>query len=602
MRLGVDFGTTNSSIAFYDGQELHTIQADPANDDPTVMPSLLYIDRQQQITVGARAADAFLEYETGRPVRWRLREAGEIEITVASVASAGGDPIEFVQPVSVLVDDAANGRLIQSVKTALFNGRYEGTRIFGKFYRVDDLIAILLGHLRQAAKRQTGAPCTHIVLGRPVQFSPNPLVDSRAEAILLKAAYTAGFTDVILEKEPVGVAYRYHRQQQQRQTVLVFDFGGGTLDMTIGAVGGPTPPAILASGGVTLGGNDLDRRIMTALLPYFGGGDGGILPADMSDKLLAWQTMPELSRPRYLEKIHFLKRRGHRTEMEALESLITHNVGFKLYKEIERVKQQLSQATSAALIFEYDAIHIHETLTRRRFERMIAADLALIRASLNNLMQQAHLNRSQIDVVLRTGGSSLIPAVRDILADLFGTDKVQDIDPLISVTGGFAVAAYDLPQDTPRIPVTAVLAPADPAADRFYHIEVGVRVYPDRDFVVNRIPPALNRLPALQTTHADHTAAEPAFLRFSLRQPARVLIGYDTSAQRLPAWLQGFEPETMRIEIEDAFALIQRTMQLYGRDFPAGPVTLGGNQAPGFSGESVVNYLIILQPHQLVSH
>lgn len=596
MRLGVDFGTTNSAIAFYDGQQLHTIQADHINDNPDVIPSLIYIDREYRVTVGASAANAYLQHETGRPVRWRQRDAGEIEVTVASVGSAGGDPIEFVQQVSVLVDDAANGRLIQSIKTALFNGRYDGTRIFDRFYRIDDLIAILLRHLKQAAERQMGQPCDQIVLGRPVQFSPNPLDDSRAEAILLKAAHLAGFRDVRFELEPVGVAYLYHRSIPNRQTVLVFDFGGGTLDLTIAEVGGQKPPVILANGGAAVGGNDLDRRIMASLLPHFGGGDEGVLPGDMSDKLLAWQTMPELSRPRYLERIHRLRRSGHAQPMRALETLISKNIGFMLFKEIEQVKKQLSSSDTAVLNFSFEGLHIQETITRRRFDRLIANDLATIRASVNELLESAQLVPDQIDVVLRTGGSSLIPAVRDMLGDIFGTERVQAIDPLISVTGGFAVVAHEVGTNAPDILPDALITELEPPAYRTHHTSVGRPVYTDRDFVINRIPPLLNHLPAIQPANRDFQRTEHEWVQFCLTEPARVYIAYDAAVERIPEWLRAFQPENLRIEVEDEFALIRRTMQLYSRHYNPGIVSLGGNQAQGFIGEAIINYFVIVRP------
>ena len=74
----------------------------------------------------------------------------------------------------------------------------------------------------------------------------------------------------------------------------------------------------------------------------------------MSDKLLAWQTMPELSRPRYVEQIQRFKRNGNRPQMETLETLISRNIGFKLFKELERVKKQLSSEHSALLQFEFE--------------------------------------------------------------------------------------------------------------------------------------------------------------------------------------------------------------------------------------------------------
>lgn len=594
MRLGVDFGTTNSAIAYYDGHQLHTILADAANDNPYVMPSLIYIDRSAQETVGAQAASDYLQYETGRPVRWRQREAGEIEVMVAN--QEGDNPIEFVQTVSVMVDEAANGRLIQSIKTALFNERYEGTRIFGRFYRVEELIAIILRRLKQAAEQQTGQRCNAIVLGRPVQFSKNPIIDARAESVLLKAAHLAGFTEIQFEQEPVGVAYLYHRSSPTRQSVLVFDFGGGTLDLTIADVGGNETPVIRATRGVAVGGNDLDRRIMNALLPYFGGGDEGVLPADMSDKLLAWQTMPELSRPRDLERIHLLKRNGHTQTMRALETLITHNIGFKLFKEIEQVKMQLSETESAQLDFDFGDLHIHETITRRRFDRMIADELEHIRAGVEEILEAAKMRPDQIDVVLRTGGSSLIPAVRQMLEGIFGADRVQAIDPLISVTGGFAVVAYDTDVQASIPEPHEIITDLEPSAYNVHNISIGTKVYTDRDFVVNRITSRLNGLPAVQTANQDYPAQSESVLRFCLTQPARIYVAYEATTRRIPDWLRAFEPETMRLEIEDTFAHIHRTMQIYGRDFDPGPISLGGAQAEGYDGDIITNYIVIVQP------
>jgi hypothetical chaperone protein len=593
MRLGVDFGTTNSAVAFYDGQQLHPILTDRANDNPYITPSLIYIDRDAQVTVGTQAATEYLTHETGRLVRWRQREAGEIEITVANLE--GDDPIAFFQPVNVMVDEAANGRLIQSIKTALFNERYEGTHIFGRFYRVEDLIAIILRHLRQAAENQTGEPCKDIVLGRPVQFSENPLVDSRAESILLKAAHLAGFTDVRFEKEPVGVAWLYHRSSAHRQTVLVFDFGGGTLDLTIADVGGGQAPIIRAAGGVPIGGNDLDRRIMNALLPHFGGGDEGVLPADMSDKLLAWQTMPELSRPHNLERIHHLKRSGHARTMQALETLITRNIGFRLFKEIEQVKMRLSEAETTLLDFEFGDLQIHETFTRRRFDRMIASDLEHIRTGVQAVLDAAHLRPDQIDVVLRTGGSSLIPAVRQLLEAIFGAGRVQAIDPLTSVTGGFAVVAHDMGVLPALAPPHQVITGLEQTAYGIHAIALDSKMYTDRDFAVSRIPPLLNRLPAVQTANQDYTSQEETALQFCLTQPARVYIAYEASVRRIPEWLRAFDTEALRLEIEDSFAQIRRAMQIYGRDFDPGPVMLGGAQAEGYDGDIITNYVVIVQ-------
>lgn len=600
MRLGVDFGTTNSTVSLYDGETLHPIKVDPKNDNPYVMPSLFYIDRRGKTTVGAAAADVYLRRETGRPVRWRRRDAGEIEITVASLEN---DPIEFTQQVSVLVDVAARGRLLQSIKTGLFNNRYSGTRIFNQFYPLENLIAIVLGALKSAAERDLSEPCDTIMMGRPVRFSENDLADSRAESVLLKAAYIAGFKDVTLELEPVGVTHLYHRSSEDRQTVLVFDFGGGTLDLTVARVGGTTPPEILATQGVLVGGDDLDRAIMAWLLPHFGGGSDGILPPQMTDKLRSWQTMPELSQPHYLERIRRLRKTvADPVPLLALETLVTRNVGFKLFKEIERTKKILSEQTSAVIDFEYEHINLKQTLTRRRFERIIAPHVERVNDGVMAVLRRANTRPQDVDVVLRTGGSSLVPAFTDLLVEIFGEEKQRLVDPLVSVGGGFAVAAYEYrPPEvvSPEVLVSQIKS----IGGRSYALQqtaLGVRGYADRDFVISRLPYNLHDLPFIQIPNSENECDAESFIHFHLSEPARVYVAYESTVQRLPDWLNGFTPESMQIDLVEDYALINRTMNVYGRDYPAGEVVLGGNMAKGYDGSVILHYLVIIQPKSRV--
>jgi hypothetical chaperone protein len=106
-------------------------------------------------------------------------------------------------------------------------------------------------------------------MGRPVRYSDDDAITHRAEEIMFRAARLAGFDDVRFALEPVGAAYSYHRAATKRQTAFIFDFGGGTLDFTIAELGGKKEPKIIATHGVLVGGDDLDRRIMQSLREYF---------------------------------------------------------------------------------------------------------------------------------------------------------------------------------------------------------------------------------------------------------------------------------------------------------------------------------------------
>ncbi|PJF41833.1 MAG: molecular chaperone, partial [Phototrophicales bacterium] len=425
MRLGIDFGTTNSAVAYYDGKTLTTIPLEPQSDTPQILPSLIYITREHDHYLGTNAMRIYAERETGRPVRWKRHYIGEFEVMVAGT---GSGPIVFMQEAYAWSDEGAQGRLLQSVKTALRDGTYQGTRIFDRFYTLDELLVKLLAELRQRAEQFMGQPCTEVVIGRPVHFSHNPAIDRRAEQILHKAARWAGFQKVFFQAEPMGATYLHHISSATRQRLLVFDFGGGTLDFTIAEVGGDEPPHILATHGVLVGGDDLDRRIMAYLLKYFGA-DARIgrekFPYDILDKLLNWQTHPEISRPEYRELFHDFKTKStDPAAIACVEALVSHNLGFALFKEIERVKKALSYSDSAELHFEYEPISIHETITRQQFERMITYEVQVVADGLDTVLRKAEVHPEDIDIVARTGGSSQIPIFVQLLSDTFGANKI----------------------------------------------------------------------------------------------------------------------------------------------------------------------------------
>jgi len=163
----------------------------------------------------------------------------------------------------------------------------------------------------------------------------------------------------------------------------VFDFGGGTLDLAVAEVGGAAAPRILATRGVLVGGDDLDSRIMQSLFRHFGADsrtlDDRPFPAQVLECLLTWQTMPELTRPYYRGLLADLKRTSTQPRaVGALETLVSRNLGYRLFTEIERVKKVLSTQTAARLDFEYGDIRIHRLITRGQFEAMIAAGRVLL--------------------------------------------------------------------------------------------------------------------------------------------------------------------------------------------------------------------------------
>lgn len=603
MQIGIDFGTTNSSVAHFDGTQLHPIRLDPANaENPYVLPSLLYIDRDYQVRVGTAAAEEYLARETGRRIIWERRELGAIEMIVAG----GGGPIRYMHEVNVVTDIGMNGRLLQSIKTALRDPTYEGTTIFDRYYTLDELIALILAAMKASAEAQLGEPCESVVLGRPVRFSDDPAISERAEEILYRAARFAGFREITFALEPIAVAHLYHRSTPRRQQALIFDFGGGTLDLTVAEVGGAEPPRVIATRGALVGGDDLDRRIMRSLLKYFGEGtyveDGHRpFPADYLDALHSWQTMPDLSRPEPLAQLRaYQKQSTNPRALQALETLVTQNLGFQLFRKIERTKKALTPDIFARLDFEHGAITIHERFKRRDFEQLIATELATVEREIRQVLAEAGLRPEQLQVVLRTGGTSLVPAFVELLERLFSPEKVQPLEPLTSVVGGMAVVAQEGEGLRPayryryELPFRNLRA----ASDRAYEpclLRARMSPYTDRDYTLVNLPLLLSGLHGIRTADRDYNAKTARALRFDLLRPARVYVIYQAKANYLPEWLHDFRLEpNAPVEIDTAGG--RMPFVVYSKEFPAGPVILGGAQARGYSGLVFMNYLVAVRP------
>ncbi len=597
MRLGIDFGTTNSSVARFDGSQLSRLELDPANDNPHVLPSLIYIHRDQHARVGTAAATEYLDHETGRPVSWEKKRVGEIDVAASDMS--------YVQTVHAMVDTAAQGRLLQYVKTALRDPRYQGTQVFSRFYTLDELIAILLRSLKAKAEQAFDEASDAVVIGRPVQFSDDAAVAERAEEIIFKGARLAGFRDIRFQFEPIGAAYYYHRSAPRRQLALIFDFGGGTLDLTVAELGGSTPPNILASHGVLLGGDDLDRRVMQSLKPYFGAPVPGkpSLPDYLLDPLDNWQTMPILSRPTMLKTIDEYRARGvpART-LAALKTLATRNLGFKLFREIEQAKKALSDQHLAKLDFEYEEIKIHETLTRRQFEGMITEEVARAERGVWNTLEKAGIEPGKIEVVLRTGGTSAVPAFAKMLAGIFGEEKLAEMDLLTSVVGGLAILAHEgggyapraaAKYDCTRIPASGSLRVRSSKAYDRYEFRIGARCYRDSAYTLTKIPVELSGLPALRTAQEDKNSTSKLFMQFELAQPARVYIAFDYTTGSPPDWLRAWHTHNQFMTAEQWGT--ERHFRLYSNEFPAGRVQLGGNRAAGQHGEVFMNYLVVIE-------
>jgi hypothetical chaperone protein len=440
MNVGLDFGTSNSSIARYGDGKIQLFDLDPGSLNPHMLRSFIFINRAQERFVGTEAVARYQEVETGRPVYWESKSMGQIQMIVGG---SGGSPIVYWDDLMVRIDTAAQGRLIQSVKTALRNPAYEGTEVFETFYPVENLIAILLENLRIRCEAATGEAVDGVMLGRPVKFSDDPAVDDRAQAKIEAAAQIAGFKDIRFAYEPVAAAYVYHQQTAERQAALVFDFGGGTLDLTVVELGGTAEPEVLATRGVLIGGDDLDRALLQPLKRHFGEGatlrNRQPVPAHIFGLLDSWQTMVLLSRPEYRSLLRDALRGSDPDAIARLIHLIEKNLGFALFQEIEGAKIRLSSEATANVALERDDFSFKQLVTRPQFERLAVRFINRIEADIDRVVADSGLQAGDIQAVLRTGGSAQIPAVIRMLGEKFGHDRLRPLNPFETIVGGLAI-------------------------------------------------------------------------------------------------------------------------------------------------------------------
>lgn len=414
----IDFGTSNSLIAAAgNGRELPPLAVDPTSGDPTILRSLMYFPRTGPPRFGQQAVHGYTQ-------------------------------------------DGGDGRFIRSIKKYLPAENFTGTQIGDKVYSLEDLIGCFLREMKNRADGHFQQDVRRLVLGRPARFSSDPHRDRLAQERLEAAARGAGFDHIEFFPEPLAAAYDYRKQIRSEKLVLVVDLGGGTSDFTVIRI----HPArhgeddVLSVGGVSVAGDALDGCLMGGkIAPHFGSEVKYRLP--MSRNVL---TMPLSLKFRLMSPaditlmsrsdiMHFLQevRRcavgsGDRRRLDQLFHLIAENLGFALFEEIESWKKRVCMEGDAAFEFFRDEIEIKETLSYREFTDYGRERIEEIFATLDEVMKSAQVERSRIDLICCTGGTSKIPAIRDGLAERFGEEKIQTFKNFHSVIGGLVARVLEV--------------------------------------------------------------------------------------------------------------------------------------------------------------
>ena len=348
--VGIDLGTTNSVVATLEGGE------------PTVIPN----------AEGQRTTPSVVAFS----------KSGEVLTGEVAKRQAITNP----------------DRTIRSIKRHM--GQDHKVEIDGKNYSPQEISARILQKLKSDAEAYLGDTVTEAVITVPAYFD-----DAQRQATK-EAGKIAGLEVSRIINEPTAAALAYGLDKTEgEQTILVFDLGGGTFDVSVLELGDGVFEVKSTSGNTNLGGDDWDQRVIDYLVKTFKDNHG----VDLSNDKMALQRLKEAA---------------------------------------EKAKVELSstQNTTINLPFvtatEQGPLHLEQTLSRAEFERMTDDLLGATKGPFNQAVKDAGISVSDIDHVILVGGSTRMPMVRDLVKELTGgKDPHQGVNPDEVVAMGAAIQA-----------------------------------------------------------------------------------------------------------------------------------------------------------------
>ena len=370
--VGIDLGTTNSCVAVMEGGK-PTVIANAEGQRTT--PSVVAYTRDNYKLVGqiAKRQGVINPENTFYSVkRFIGRKYDEVSTELTEVS------------YKVMRDGSGNVKL--------------NCPASGKQFAPEEVSAEVLRKLADDASKYLGEKVTQAVITVPAYFN-----DSQRQATK-DAGKIAGLEVLRIINEPTAAALAYGLDKKGNETILVFDLGGGTFDVSILEVGEGVCEVKATSGDTHLGGDDFDKKIVDYLADEFKNNEGIDL----------------------------------RKDKQALQ---------RLTEAAEKAKIELSSATQTNINLPFITAtqdgpkHLDLTLTRARFEEMCADLLDRCRVPVEQALKDAKLSNSDIDEIVLVGGSTRIPAVQDLVKRITGKEPCQGVNPDEVVAVGATIQA-----------------------------------------------------------------------------------------------------------------------------------------------------------------
>jgi molecular chaperone DnaK len=366
--IGIDLGTTNSVVAVMEGGQPAVI---PNQEGGRTTPSVVAFTKNGERLVGQVA---------------KRQAVTNPENTIYSIKRFMGRRFNEVSeemklvPYKVVTGENGDARV----------------EIQGKKYSPPEISAMILTKLKEAAEAYLGEKVTKAVITVPAYFN-----DAQRQATK-DAGQIAGLEVLRIINEPTAAALAYGLDKKKDETIAVYDFGGGTFDISILEVGDGVVEVKSTNGDTHLGGDNIDQRIIDWLIQEFKKDQG----VDVSRDQMALQRLKEAAEKAKIELSTLLE-----TEIN-LPFLTADQSGPK---------------------------HLNVKLTRARFEQMIDDILQRAMGPCKQAMADASVTPQNIDEVVLVGGSTRIPKVQQMVRDLFGKDPNRTVNPDEVVAVGAAV-------------------------------------------------------------------------------------------------------------------------------------------------------------------
>ncbi|AQT73522.1 MULTISPECIES: molecular chaperone DnaK [unclassified Streptomyces] len=319
-------------------------------------------------------------------------EGGEpTVITNAEGARTTPSVVAFAKNGEVLVGEVAKRQAVTNVdRTIRSVKRHMGTdwkiNLDGKDFNPQQMSAFILQKLKRDAEAYLGEKVTDAVITVPAYFN-----DSERQATK-EAGEIAGLNVLRIVNEPTAAALAYGLDKDD-QTILVFDLGGGTFDVSLLEIGDGVVEVKATNGDNHLGGDDWDQRVVDYLVKQFANGHG----VDLSKDKMALQRLREAA---------------------------------------EKAKIELSSSTETSINLPYitasaeGPLHLDEKLTRAQFQQLTADLLDRCKTPFHNVIKDAGIQLSEIDHVVLVGGSTRMPAVAELVKELTGgQDANKGVNP-----------------------------------------------------------------------------------------------------------------------------------------------------------------------------